>query len=128
MTAKHPNVALLETLNLRDLASAKKLFSPDVVWHYVNPNLPGMEGAYKGLEGIRDFFRRLGEKSAGTFTVEPISATAHGDELVVTHTKNTMTMEGETFAIHAVVVWRFVEGRIVEAWDFPSAYTLAELT
>jgi ketosteroid isomerase-like protein len=62
------------------------------------------------------------------FTVEPISATAHGDELVVTHTKNTMTMEGESFAIHAVVVWRFVEGRIVEAWDFPSAYTLAELT
>lgn len=121
-------MALLETLNLRDLASAKKLFSPDVVWHYVNPNLPEMEGAYTGLEGIRDFFRRLGEKSAGTFTVEPISATAHGEELVVTHTKNTMTMERETFAIHAVVVWRFVEGRIVEAWDFPSAYTLAELT
>ncbi len=121
-------MALLETLNPRDLASAKDLFSPDVVWHYVNPNLPEMEGAYEGLEGIRDFFKRLGEKSDGTFTVQPISATAHGDELVVTHTKNTMTIDGETFAIHAVVVWRFIEGRIVEAWDFPSAYTLAELT
>ncbi|MFN3172030.1 MAG: nuclear transport factor 2 family protein [Hyphomicrobiales bacterium] len=119
-------MALLETLDPRDLASAKELFSPDVVWHYVNPNLPEMEGAYKGLEGIRDFFWRLGEKSDGTFTVEPISATAHGDELVVTHTKNTMTIDGDSFAIHAVVVWRFVEGRIVEAWDFPSAYTLAD--
>lgn len=119
-------MALLETLDPRDLASANELFSPDVVWHYVNPNLPEMEGAYKGLEGIRDFFKRLGEKSDGTFTVEPISATAHGDELVVTHTKNSMTIDGDSFAIHAVVVWRFVEGRIIEAWDFPSAYTLAD--
>lgn len=85
-----------------------------------------MEGAYKGLDGIRTFFERLGGISDGTFIVEPISATAHGDELVVTHTKNTMTMKGETFAIHAVVIWRFVEGRIVEAWDFPSAYTFAD--
>jgi ketosteroid isomerase-like protein len=65
-------VTLLETLNLRDLASANELFSPNVVWHYVNPNLPDMEGAYEGLEGIRDFFGRLGEKSAGTFWTCPV--------------------------------------------------------
>ncbi len=126
MTTKHPNVALMEKLDPRDLAASSELFSPDVVFHYVNPNLPDLEGEYLGLDGMRAFFQRLGGKSGGTFKVEPISVTAHGDELVVTHTKNTMTLEGQSFAIHAVVVWRIVEGRIVEVWDIPSAYTLAD--
>ncbi|MBO6676389.1 MAG: nuclear transport factor 2 family protein [Rhizobiales bacterium] len=126
MTAKHPNVALIEKLDSRDLAATEELFSPEVTFNYVNPNLPEFEGKYVGLDGIRSFFQSLGSKSGGTFKIEPISATAHGDELVVTHTKNTMTMDGDTFAIHAVVVWRIVEGRIVEVWDFPSAYTLAD--
>ncbi len=49
--------------------------------------------------------------------MEPISATAVGDELVVTQTKNTMTIQGQTIVSDVVAVWRIIEGRIAEVWD-----------
>ena len=49
--------------------------------------------------------------------------TAVGDELVVTHTKNRMTLQGRPIATDVVVVWRIVDGRIAEVWDIPSVHT-----
>ena len=125
MTEPHPNIALMSRLDLTDLAGDPNLFSPEVVFHYTNPNLPDFEGDYVGPAAIGAFFSKLAEKSRGTFSLEPISITPAGDELVVAHTKNTMALDGETFAIHAVTVWRIVGDRITEVWDIPSAYTLA---
>ena len=117
MDSDHPNLQILKQLDLRDLASAKGLFAEDAVWRYYNPNLPEVQGDYVGLDGIRAFFQIIGERSRGTFKVEPVSATAVGDELVVVHARDTLTIEGRSIALDVVVVWRFVGGRIAEVWD-----------
>ncbi len=117
MTEDHPNVALLKRLDLRDLAASKGLIAEDVVWHYANPNLPDMQGDYVGLDGVRSFFQAIAEKSGGTFRINPLSVTPVGDELVVVQSRNTLTFENRSVTVDVVVVWRFVDGRVVEVWD-----------
>ncbi|WP_419912028.1 nuclear transport factor 2 family protein [Hoeflea sp.] len=125
MAELHPNVALLSRFDPRNLASATELFSQDAVFHYFNPKLPDVQGDYVGLSGIQKFFETIAARTDGTFKVEPISMTPVGDELVVMHTRNTMTLEDQAFAIDVVLVWRIVDGRISEVWDIPSVYTEA---
>ena len=43
--------------------------------------------------------------------------------MVITHTVNTLTLDGEDIAINVVVVWRIVDNRITEIWDIPSVHT-----
>lgn len=114
--AEHPNISLLKRLDPANLASAADLFAPVVIWHDFNPNLVDMQGDYVGLEGIRSFFETLGRKSGGTFKIEPVSIDAVGDELVVVQSRNTMTLQDRSIAIDVVVVWRIVDGRVVEVW------------
>jgi len=117
MTEEHPNVSLLKRLDRSNLAAARDFIADDVVWHYFNPNLPDMQGDYVGLDDIRSFFETIGQKTRGTFNVQPVSISAVGDELVVTQTRNTLTIQDQSIALDVVVVWRFVDGRIVEVWD-----------
>jgi ketosteroid isomerase-like protein len=126
LTEEHPNVALIKGLDIRNLADCAHLFAPDFVWHYFNPNLPEVEGDYVGLAGLQNFFGAINSKTRGSFKVRPISVNAFGDELVVTHVRNSMSVEGQPIGVDAVVVWRIVDGRIAEAWDIPSAHVLAE--
>lgn len=121
MADEHPNITLLQRIDLRDIASAKDVFAEDLVWHYFNPRLPEMEGDYVGLEGLASFFEKMRSKTGGAFRVEPVSITAAGDALVVTHSRNSMTIDGQDLVVDAVVVWRFADGRIAEAWDIPAA-------
>lgn len=125
MTNAHPNLAVLAKLDLRDLDASADVLSDDFVWHYFNPKLPDLEGDYVGVEGFKRFFAILAEKTGGTFTVEPISATPVGDELIVVHTRNTMEFGESSISVHVVVVYRIVDGKIKEGWDIPSAFTLA---
>ena len=117
MTKEHPNIALLQRLDPTNLAAAKDLIAEEAVFHYFNPNLPELQGDYVGLDGIRTFFEKVGEKTGGTFKVNPVSATAIGDELVVTHTRNTLSFRDQDIALDVVVVWRILDGRIIEIWD-----------
>ncbi|MEM6464540.1 MAG: nuclear transport factor 2 family protein [Pseudomonadota bacterium] len=125
MSEQHPNIVLLSQLDLGNLDASADLFSEQFVWHYFNPNLPEVEGDYVGVAGLTDFFAKLGAETSGTFKVNPISATPIGEELVVVHVRNSMELDGEAIAIDAAVVWRFVDGKIAEAWDIPSVHTLA---
>lgn len=127
MTSDHPNVRLLKKLDLGNLEAMGDLFAPDFVWHYFNRNLPDMEGDYFGLEGLQGFFRTLAGKSTGTFKVEPMSATAYGDELVVAHVRDTMTLEERSLSLDALAVWRMVDGKIAEGWDIPAIHTAKEV-
>ena len=122
MDPKHPNVALVERLDVSDLSAAADVFAEDVVWHFFNPRLPDLQGDYVGLKGIGAFFEKLGGATAGTFRIEPISLTPVGDELVVAHTRNSLTLEDREITTDVVVVWRIVDGRIKEVWDIPSVY------
>lgn len=125
VAAEHPNIRLMQRLDLRNLGASAALFAEDFVWHYFNPKLPDMQGDYEGLEGLQTFFQTIGAKSSGTFSVQPLSATPMGDELVVVHVRDTMVLDGEALAIDAVVVWRIVDGRIAEAWDIPAVHVPA---
>jgi uncharacterized protein len=122
MAEEHANVSLLKQLDLRNLNVSGALFAPDVVWHFFNPRLPDAQGDYVGLEGIRSFFEKMGALSKGTFQVQPVSISAVGEELVVTHTKNQMVIQNQSIATDVVVVWRIVDGRIAEVWDIPSVF------
>jgi predicted SnoaL-like aldol condensation-catalyzing enzyme len=123
MTKEHPNISVLKRFDPRNIAGSADVIAEDVVFHYFNPKLPEMQGDYVGLEGLQTFFEKIGGRTDGTFKVNPISATAVGDELVVAHTKNTMIFEDQQIEIDVVVVWRIVDGRITEVWDIPSVFT-----
>ena len=123
MTTEHPNIALLEQVDPDNIAESTHLFAEDFVLHFFNPRLPNVQGDYVGPTGFQDFFERLAGPTGGTFQVEPISVTAIGDELVVSHVKDRMQLDGQSIEIDAVVVWRIVGGYIAEAWDIPSVYT-----
>ena len=140
MTEEHPNVSLMKrlepnhTVNKDNLFAenfvwrffnpqAANLFAADFVWHFINPKLPSIQGEYAGLRGLQEFFKKLEIVTGGTFQVEPVSVTAFGNEIVVTHVKDRMKLKDRSIELDAVVVWRIVNGFVVEAWDIPSIYT-----
>lgn len=125
MNQTHPNIELMSRLNPADIAGSTDVFADNVVFHYFNPRLAELEGDYVGVAGLADFFGKVAAISDGTFEVKPIAITPIGDELVVTHTRNSMVRRGENIDIDVVVVWRIVDGRIAEVWDIPSAYKKA---
>lgn len=126
MTDSHPNTELLMKLDLQDLDASEALFSDDFIWHFFNPKLPDVQGDYVGVDGLKAFFKALAEKTEGSFNVQPVSVTPVGNELLVVHVRDMMTLEGTSVVTDAVVVWRIVDGHITEAWDIPAVFTAAE--
>ena len=123
MTDPHPNIELLMKLDLRDLDASAALFSDDFVWHFFNPKLPGIEGDYAGVDGLKAFFKALAGKTEGSFKVEPVSVTPVGNELLVVHVRDTMNLDDTSVVTDAVVVWRIVDGHFTEAWDIPAVFS-----
>lgn len=113
----------MQQFNPADISGSADIIAEDAVFHYYNPKLPDLQGDYHGKQGFMDFFGRIAEQTEGTFQVTPITILPMGDELVVTHVKDHMTLWGEPLEIDAVVVWRIVDGKIKEAWDIPAVYT-----
>ena len=116
------NILLLQKLDITNLDSCADLFADNFVWHYFNPKLLQLQGDYNGLEELKGFFAKLGEMSGDSFNVSVIDVRAAGDELVVVQTCNRITLGGNTIEFDVVVVWRFVDGKIAEAWDIPSVF------
>lgn len=121
--APHPNIALLSQLDLHNLDACANIFADNFVWHYFNPKLPDLEGDYRGVAGLKNFFNKVAVISNSSFEVNPIEIRAVGDELIVVHGRDRLTWEGDTIELDVVVVWRIVNGKITEAWDIPSAYS-----
>ncbi|WP_299664461.1 nuclear transport factor 2 family protein [uncultured Ruegeria sp.] len=125
MSSEHPNIALMKKLDLRNLDGCADLFAPDFVWHYFNRELPNLDGDYSGVEGLKTFFSKLAGDTDGTFKVEPLAIQTYGDELVVTHVRDTMIKDEQSMALDALAIWRIVDGRIAEAWDIPAINTIS---
>lgn len=123
----HPNIALLEKLDIRNLDACADLIADNFVWHYFNPKLPQLQGDYRGVEGFKGFFAKLGGMTESSLQVTPVSAHAVGDELVVVQTCNRITFENRTIEFDVVVVWRVVDGKIAEAWDIPSVFQVRNI-
>ncbi len=120
----HPNMSVLEKLNLQDIDACGDIFLNNFVWHYFNPRLPELDGDHIGIDGLKSFFAKLNEKSKSSFQQKPIDARPVGDELVITQVCNRMDLEGNTIEVDAVVIWRIVGGKIAEAWDIPAVNTV----
>ncbi len=118
----HPNIALLKKFDVRNLDACVDIVTDNFVWHFFNPKLPGLQGDYHGLEELKGLFAKLDEMTNHSFNVTPIEARGVGDELVVVQNCNRITFGGNTIEFDVVVVWRFVEGKITEAWDIPSVF------
>ncbi|MEM9833956.1 MAG: nuclear transport factor 2 family protein [Bacteroidota bacterium] len=123
MNHEHPNITILNKFDPTNVAGTADILAEDAVWHFFNPLLPDVQGDYVGLQGFQDFFKNIGGRTDGTFQVNPVSATAIGDKLVVVHSKNTLVLEDQPMEIDVVVVWRIVNGKIAEVWDILSVYT-----
>lgn len=123
MNEIHPNIAVLHQFNPANISAARSIIAEDAVFHYFNPMLPDTQGDYIGRQGFMAFFGALAGKTEGTFRVSPLSVTPMGNELVVTHVKDNMDLNGRQIEVDAVVVWRIVDGKIREAWDIPAVYT-----
>ncbi len=124
MNQVHPNIVVMQQFNPADIAGSAEIIAEDAVFHYFNPLLPDMHGDYLGRQGFVDFFTSIAGRTEGTFEVTPLAIIPMGDELVVTHVKDTMTLNGRQLEIDAVVVWRIVDGMIKEAWDIPAVYSV----
>lgn len=120
----HPNMSLMMKLNIQNLDACSSLFADNFIWHYFNPELPDLDGDYHGVEGLKSFFAKLGDRSKGSFHVNLIDGRPAGDELVVTQVCNQMDLDGRSFEFDAVVIWRIVENKIVEGWDIPAVNTI----
>lgn len=127
MKKEHPNIKVLQRLDLTNIEACAHIISDDFVWHYFNPELPELEGDYMGVAGLADFFKKIAGNTGGTFRVNVISAIPMGDELVVTHVKDKMLLKGKQIEVDAVVVWSIVDGKIKEAWDIPAVHSVAVL-
>ena len=99
-------------------------FADDFVFHFFNPQLPGLAGDYFGFDGVADLFQRLEQLSETGFRNVPHSLTPCGDELLVAFATNTLSIDGVMIEVDAVVVWRVFDGQIHEAWDIPAVNTV----
>ena len=128
-TSLHPNIAILEKFSKlipRDIGKAGDLIAESFVWHFFNFRLPALEGDYEGISGLQNFFAALAALTDDTFEARPILAIPMGDELVVTHVRDRIVLDGEAIELDAVVVWRIIAGQIAEAWDIPSLYLVRQ--
>ena len=125
MNQEHPNISILKRFNPANPNTLAEVLAEDFAWHYINPELPELEGDYFGLSGLIDFFKKIGGRTGGSFKVNPISIIPMGDELIITHVKDTMLLGGKQMKIDAVVLWCIIDGNIKEAWDIPVKHTAA---
>ena len=123
MNNDHPNLAILQRFDPRNIAAASDIIAENAVFHYINPKLPDMQGDFVGTKGFQSFFEEIGKRTKGTFRVNPVSASAIGDELVFVHSKNTLVLEDQQIETDVAIIFRILDGKINEVWDIPSVYT-----
>ena len=124
MNKEHPNIEVLKRLDLSNTTAIAEVLSKDFIWHYFNLELPEVHGDYHGVKGFTAFFKKMASNTGDTFKVNVISTTPMGDELVVTHVKDNMTLKGKSMEVDAVVVWSIANGMIQEAWDIPAIHSV----
>lgn len=117
----------MNKLDIQNLDGCADIFSDDFVWHYFNPKRPELEGNYRGVSGLKRFFNKMKSVSKNAFQVKPVDTRPIGNEFIVVHACNRFAQDntGEgTIEFDAVIVWRIVAGKIVEAWDIPAINTV----
>ncbi|MFE2171067.1 nuclear transport factor 2 family protein [Streptomyces sp. NPDC059447] len=78
--SKHPDAVLVrrayEAFSKGDLETMSTLFTADVIHHVPGDN--PLSGHHKGREAVLDLYRRLGEETKGTLTIDLHAVLADG--------------------------------------------------
>ncbi len=122
MIDNHSNIEVLKQFDPTDVSNTLDVFAEDVIFHYYNPHFPDLHGDYIGREGVQSFFDKLRMTTGDSFKPNVVSVKAFGDELVVVHRKQVINMGGHQLETDVIVVWRIVDGKIMEVWDIPSIH------
>jgi uncharacterized protein len=111
------NVALIR----RALDSDPETLSDGIVWHFESAN-PDLVMHFEGKEQVANHWpRMLDDLTGGTFTKRAVDIWPVGEDLVVAHVEVEMTIDDVRHAGSSVVVYRLMDGGIVEGFDIPSA-------
>jgi ketosteroid isomerase-like protein len=104
--------ALYDGFRARDMAKIFSLLSVDVEI-VQSEDLP-WGGVYRGHEGAREFFARLGARIQSTLTIERLIEA--GDHVAaVGWTEGTVNATGAGYRVPVVHVWQARDGKIVRA-------------
>ena len=115
---EHPNVESVrrsyDAFNNGDLDTVGKRLADDVVWHV--PGRSSIAGDYEGRAATLAYLRRLGELTDGSYQAE-LHVAVGDDEHVITIDHSSARRAGKTYGESEIVVFRFHDGRIAEAWQ-----------
>jgi ketosteroid isomerase-like protein len=117
---EHPNIDAVRrgyaAFNKGAMDALSEIVTNDVVWHV--PGRSSIAGDYQGREATFDYFSRLQELTNATYQAELHIAVGNDEHVIsVDHSSATRghTRYGET----ELVVFRFRDGQIAEAWQAP---------
>lgn len=118
--APHPNVlayrAMIEAFNRNDLSEVERLVDPQLI--YTIPGRSPIACRTEGVQAHLAALRHARERSGGTLRLEPRSVAAEGEYLFVWGIIRA-ERAGKRLESEHGVMYRFVDGRIVEGRTLP---------
>lgn len=115
---EHPNVVAVrrgyDAFNNGDSEALSQLLREDIVWHL--PGRSSIAGDYQGQEATLAYFGRLDELTDGSYQAELQVAVGDGEH-VISIDRSTATRGEARYDENELVVFRFRDGRVVEAWQ-----------
>jgi ketosteroid isomerase-like protein len=120
MMPEHPNVVVVrrgyDAFNKGDRDTLSVLMADDVVWHVAGRS--SIAGDYEGRAATFAHFGHLHELTAGTYQRELHIAVGDEDHVIsVEH--GSATRGDASYAETQLVVFRFRDGHVAEAWQAP---------
>jgi ketosteroid isomerase-like protein len=115
---EHPYVEMVrqgyDAVNNGDTDALAQLIAENIVWHVSGRS--SIAGDYQGREMTCAYFDRLHELTNGTYQTE-LHVAVGDDEHVISVDHSSARRDGSTYDENGLVVFRFRDGRIVEAWQ-----------
>jgi uncharacterized protein len=116
----HPNEDLVrrgyQAFLSQDMATLGELFADDIVWHA--PGRNQVAGTFRGKDEVFGVFQKVGELTAGTFSLE-IHAVLADDEHAVVLARATGQHDGRMLDDNSVQVFHVKDGKVTEQWLYP---------
>jgi ketosteroid isomerase-like protein len=110
----------LRALARGDRAAARDAFAEDASWRY--PASLGGPGVHRGRDAIFDVYfgvdDKLFETGTRSYDLEVTSAIAEGDRVAIEMRHRGRTLDGRPYETDYHVLYRLVDGRIVEVHEY----------
>lgn len=117
---EHPNVDAVRrgyaAFNKGAMGALCEIVANDVVWHV--PGRSSIAGDYQGREATLDYFARLQGLTDATYQAE-LHIAVGNDEHAISVGHSSATRGDASYGETELVVFRFRDGQIAEAWQAP---------